>query len=128
MEKMKRLLFAFVCLFGVGIINAAASVTINGKDLTDANPTVTFTDGGSITWNNTKKVLTIDSAKVTLDSSTEFINISNEDVKILLKGESVVTNTGTGTIIHGNNNKVTITGEGSLKSESVYRNIWVTGT
>ncbi len=130
MKYFTKILFAFVCLFGVGMINADASVLVNGTKLTDTNTTVTFDNNGSVTWNSKDNTLTINNVNYSYNSENSFIQISEKGAKIILKGKNVITNTGSGTIIHGaygNNSELTITGDGSLKSSSLYRNIWVTG-
>lgn len=128
MKNFKKMLFAFVCLFGVGMINANATVKVNGTELTEANPTMSFTDSGSISWNSETKELTIDSVKATLNTSDKFISVT-EEVKIILKGESEITNTGTGTIIDAEHVNLTIAGAenetSSLKTSSARYSIWV---
>ncbi len=95
MKKIKLLLFAFVCLFGVGMINANALVWVGTCELSSKNNECSGTKG-SATWDNENKELTLDNftygAIANVDDDALITIEDSGDVKIILKGDNKVFN------------------------------------
>ena len=118
--KVKKLVFVFVCLFVVGIMNASAEdygIVIGDKQLTSSNSSVSGLEG-TISYDAKSNILLLDN--VVLDDSSDItgdavIDIkSGKNITIVLKGKNVITTTKNVSGLFANSN-VTIKGDGSLK-------------
>lgn len=88
MKNLKIMLFAFICFFAVGILDAKAYVFIGANELNQQNPSFAGKKG-TATWDNTTKTLTLDNFTIGYNMGTDegLIDITREtDVTIVLKG------------------------------------------
>ena len=116
MEKMKKIVFAFICLFGIGIMNVNAEnygIVIANEELSSEKTSV-----GKITYDAKTNTMVLDN--VTLNDSADIkgdavIDIkAGIDITIILKGKNVITTEKSVSGIFSNSN-LTIKGDGSLK-------------
>ena len=92
MRKLKIMLFAFICFFAVGIVNANAYVWIGGAELKDG-ATLNGSKTGTISWDESTKTLTLNNYNQGnyIPSGDAVIHIdeyTTGDVTVVLKGEN----------------------------------------
>lgn len=116
MEKMKKIVFAFICLFGICMMNVNAEnygIVIANEELSSEKTSV-----GKITYDAKTNTMVLDN--VTLNDSADIkgdavIDIkAGKDIIIILKGKNVITTEKSVSGIFSNSN-LTIKGDGSLK-------------
>ncbi len=91
MKKIKIMLFAFICFFAVGIYNVNADVFVGGGKALENGKMYSGNKTGTISWDNTNKVLTLDNYNTGfyIPSGDSVIHIYDSgDVTIILKGEN----------------------------------------
>ena len=113
---LKKILFTLMVIIVGGFTSVAADtlpVIVNGTSLTDEANTMTLGEG-TLTYNKETKELILDNVTITSDTNYGINLVSTEDeVKIILKGDNkiIVTNTNFG--IRSSSN-IVITGDGKL--------------
>ena len=113
---LKKVLFTLVVIIAGGITSVAADdlpVIINGTRLTDEVNTMTL-GGGTLTFNKENNELILDNVTITSDTNYGINLVSTEDeVKIILKGDNKIIVTSTNFGIRTSND-IVITGDGKL--------------
>ena len=113
---LKKILFTLMVIIVGGFTSVAADtlpVIVNGTSLTDEANTMTLGEG-TLTYNKETKELILDNVTITSDTNYGINLVSTEDeVKIILKGDNkiIVTNTNFGI---RSSNDIVITGDGKL--------------
>lgn len=113
---LKKILFTLMVIIVGGFTSVAADtlpVIVNGTSLTDETNTMTLGEG-TLTYNKETKELILDNVTITSDTNYGINLVSTEDeVKIILKGDNkiIVTNTNFGI---RSSNDIVITGDGKL--------------
>ncbi len=119
MEKMKKIVFAFICLFGIGMMNVNAEnygIVIANEELSSEKTSI-----GKITYDAKTNTMVLDN--VTLNDSAVVVGNgidavidikTDKDIIIILKGKNVITTEKNVSGIFSNSN-LTIKGDGSLK-------------
>ena len=87
MKNFKKLLFTFICLCAVSILNVNAAVFVGTNELNDGVTPIKGSSG-TVTWDSTNKILTLDNFTVGYNVFDAVIDFTYEsgDITILLKG------------------------------------------
>lgn len=113
---LKKILFTLMVIIVGGFTSVAADtlpVIVNGTSLTDEANTMTLGEG-TLTYNKETKELILDNVTITSDTNYGINLVSTEDeVKIILKGDNKIIVTSTNFGIRSSNN-IVITGDGKL--------------
>jgi hypothetical protein len=132
MKKLKVMLFAFICLFTLGIYNVNAQVYVGENDITTDEDQSISIGGGTATWDATNKKLTLNNVNISEDSGQNAIIEFLEDGTLVLVGENTLTNTGDYYGIYASND-LTIEGNGTLtitaklRSMRIVNNLTING-
>ena len=131
---LKKVLFTLVVIIVGGFTSASADdlpVVVNGTRLTDEVNTMTLGEG-TLTYNKENKELILDNVMITSDTNYGINLVSTEDeIKIILKGDNKVIVTDTNFGIRASND-IVFTGDGKLTIEADFpaiqgRNITIDG-
>lgn len=113
---LKKILFTLMVIIVGGFTSVAADtlpVIVNGTSLTDETNTMTLGEG-TLTYNKETKELILDNVTITSDTNYGINLVSTEDeVKIILKGDNKIIVTSTNFGIRSSND-IVITGDGKL--------------
>lgn len=113
---LKKILFTLMVIIVGGFTSVAADtlpVIVNGTSLTDEANTMTLGEG-TLTYNKETKELILDNVTITSDTNYGINLVSTEDeVKIILKGDNKIIVTSTNFGIRSSSN-IVITGDGKL--------------
>lgn len=113
---LKKILFTLMVIIVGGFTSVAADtlpVIVNGTSLTDEANTMTLGEG-TLTYNKETKELILDNVTITSDTNYGINLVSTEDeVKIILKGDNKIIVTSTNFGIRSSND-IVITGDGKL--------------
>lgn len=113
---LKKILFTLMVIIVGGFTSVAADtlpVIVNGTSLTDEANTMTLGEG-TLTYNRETKELILDNVTITSDTNYGINLVSTEDeVKIILKGDNKIIVTSTNFGIRSSND-IVITGDGKL--------------
>lgn len=113
---LKKILFTLMVIIVGGFTSVAADtlpVIVNGTSLTDEANTMTLSEG-TLTYNKETKELILDNVTITSDTNYGINLVSTEDeVKIILKGDNKIIVTSTNFGIRSSND-IVITGDGKL--------------
>lgn len=113
---LKKILFTLMVIIVGGFTSVAADtlpVIVNGTSLTDEANTMALGEG-TLTYNKETKELILDNVTITSDTNYGINLVSTEDeVKIILKGDNKIIVTSTNFGIRSSND-IVITGDGKL--------------
>ena len=115
MKKIRIMLFAFICLFALGIYNVDASVMVGDTDITTKEDSSITIGEGTATWDAKNKTLTLKDVNVSGETSANGIIqlLEGNGTTLVLEGKNTITNTGSLYGIYANGN-FTIEGTGTL--------------
>ena len=130
-KKLPPLLLAIAAAFTLALPAKAQTLTFDGTDIdTSVSSDITgpWLEAGTVSWDAAAKTLTLDNATIVSKTNGDnVICIKGGCLTIKLVGSNSVTTDGYKAVEIFNNGQATITGSGSLKTESSWMDIFLYG-